>query len=204
MYQECINYYVCNVRNKKNGELLSQSTQEQRALELNEFCEFVTQSLTAENLDVTLAEYKQSLNGKYLPETLNRRVLHAREFAQTILKGDNIMNDNVINDNVIEANETTNTELDDQHSTDIQQAQTDSTQEAQSLTVNAPEDKQGRKRTGKEKKTAKIMIYVEPSLLADIQDLAYSNRSSMVTLITGILEDYISANQDRLQKFRNL
>ena len=71
-------------------------------------------------------------------------------------------------------------------------------------TVNASESKQGRKRTGKEKKTAKIMIYVEPSLLADIQDLAYSNRSSMVTLITGILEDYISANQDRLQKFRNL
>ena len=106
------------------------------------------------------------------------------------------------------------TELDEQSSTDIQEPQT--------FTVNAPEKetntvnelennsngkntkKGGRKKTGNEKKTAKIMIYVEPSLLADIQDLAYSNRSSMVTLITGILEDYISANQDRLQKFRNL
>ena len=179
MYQECINYYVCNVRNKKNGELLSQSTQEQRALELNEFCEFVTQSLTAENLDITLAEYKQSLNGKYLPETLNRRVLHAREFAQAILKGDNIMNDNVI-----EANETANTDI----------------QEAQSFTVNAPETKRNagrpKRSDGIENRNNRFNLQLQPSIRKKLDILAEYDNCSATDIISRILEQYINTRID--------
>ena len=176
-----------NIRNKKNGELLSQSTQKQRALELKEFCEFVTQSLTPENLDATLAEYKQSLNGKYLPDTLNRRVSHAREFAQAILKGDIIMNDNA---------------------TDIQEAVTQEintpdtgTQETSSITVNAPEHKRlGRpKRSdGIENRNNRFNLQLQPSMRKKLNILAEYDNCSATDIISRILEQYINTRIDNI------
>lgn len=195
MYHEHINCYVRNVRNEKTGELLSESTQGLRAKELKEFCDFLTQPLTAENLEATLADYEQSIKNKLDVNTIKRRIKNARKFAEAITKGDFIMNDN--------STETQGQDLATPE-TITQEAITQTVNEAETKRPVAVSSKQGRKKSGNEKKTAKIMIYVEPSLLTDIQDLAYANRSSMVTLITGILEDYISANHDKLEKFRNL
>ena len=214
MYQECINYYVRNVRNKKNGNLLSISTQEQRALELKEFCDIVTQTLTPENLDVTLAEYKQSLSGKYLPDTLSRRISHAREFAEAITKGDIIiMNDNItdiqdmdlaksegINQEVIQPEANSGAQIVEAEITGSTalEAENDSTQESQIIPVNAPKRNAGRpKRSdGIENRNNRFNLQLQPSLRKNLDILAEYDNCSATDIISRILEQYINRRID--------
>ena len=201
MYQECINYYVRNVRNKKNGNLLSISTQEQRALELKEFCDIVTQTLTPENLDVTLAEYKQSLSGKYLPDTLSRRISHAREFAEAIMKGDIIMNDNTEIYNY--STDTQGQDLAEAVNADTNapEANDTATQEAHSISVNAPETKRpvGRPKNTSSQDKKFFNLQLPPDMRNKLDILAMYDECSITDIILTATTEYINARHEDIQ-----
>ena len=200
MYQECINYHVRNVRNEKTGELLSEGTQDLRAKELKEFCEFVTQPLTAENLEITLADYEQLISCKLNKETLKRRIKNARKFAEAITKGDIIMNENAT-DTQGQANETA--------SPDIQTVNApEDTKE--NNTVNEPENNSNgtnNKKSGRKKiygDREKLTLYISKELANAISCISKAKNISMSNYAVNILEQEISKKKEVLEELLKL
>lgn len=188
MYQECINYHVRNVRNEKTGELLSEGTQDLRAKELKEFCEFVTQPLTAENLEITLADYEQLISSKLNKETLKRRIKNARKFAEAITKGDIIMNENATDtqgQDLAEANETASTDI----------------QETQSSTVNAPETKRpvGRPKNTSSQDKKFFNLQLPPDMRNNLDILAMYDECSITDIILCAIAEYINVRNEDIQ-----
>ena len=192
MYQECINYHVRNVRNEKTGELLSEGTQELRAKELKEFCEFVTQPLTAENLEITLADYEQFISSKLNKDTIKRRIKNARKFVEAITKGDIIMNDNAT-ENQGQDLAGAFTELDEQPNTDIQEPQT--------LTVNAPETKRpvGRPKNTSSQDKKFFNLQIPPDMRNNLDILAMYDECSITDIILTAIAEYINVRNEDIQ-----
>ena len=56
----------------------------------------------------------------------------------------------------------------------------------------------------KEKQEVKAMVYLTPSMHEAAQDLAHLNRCSLPEYIKKLIERDIKANEDKLNRFREL
>ena len=69
-----------------------------------------------------------------------------------------------------------------------------------------PKGKSGRRVIDKDgnKRSAKLMVYLTPPLMADIKDLASSYGKSVADCVFTLIERYVAEKQNRLETYRTL